>query len=131
MVRLSIDWSWSIDINSCKKNLTNDESFYYQVYFGTGHARIYLSANLLGINCATGMSALMRKQLLDNAGGLEAFGCFLAEDFFFAQSIQVFIFSFIHLFIYSFIYLFINLFIYSFIYLFIYSIIHLFIYSLI
>lgn len=59
-----------------------------KVYFGTSHARIYLSANLLGINCATGMSALMRKELLDNAGGFKHFGCYLAEDFFFAKSIM-------------------------------------------
>jgi len=59
-----------------------------KVYFGTGHARIYLSANLLGINCATGMSALMRKSLLDSAGGFPAFGCYLAEDYFFAKHIQ-------------------------------------------
>jgi len=58
-----------------------------KVYFGTFHARIYLSSDLFGINCATGMSALMRKELLDNAGGFQAFSCYLAEDFFFAKSI--------------------------------------------
>jgi len=58
-----------------------------KVFFGTFHARIYLSAALVGINCATGMSALMRKELLDKAGGFEAFGCYLAEDFFFAKCI--------------------------------------------
>lgn len=58
-----------------------------KVYFGTYHARIYLFSNLFGINCATGMSALMRKELLDKAGGFPAFGCYLAEDYFFAQSI--------------------------------------------
>ena len=46
-------------------------------------------SDLFGINCATGMSALMRKELLDNKGGFEAFGCYLAEDFFFAQAVQV------------------------------------------
>jgi hypothetical protein len=35
------------------------------------------------------MSALMRRHLLDKAGGFPAFGCYLAEDFFFAKSIQV------------------------------------------
>ena len=35
------------------------------------------------------MSALMRKELLDNKGGFEAFGCYLAEDFFFAKAVQV------------------------------------------
>ena len=50
---------------------------------------MYLNSDLFGINCATGMSALMRKELLDNKGGFEAFGCYLAEDFFFAQAVQV------------------------------------------
>ena len=45
-------------------------------------------SDLFGINCATGMSALMRKELLDNKGGFEAFGCYLAEDFFFAKAVQ-------------------------------------------
>ena len=48
-----------------------------------------LLSDLFGINCATGMSALMRKELLDNKGGFEAFSCYLAEDFFFAQAVQV------------------------------------------
>ena len=50
---------------------------------------IILPSDLFGINCATGMSALMRKQLLDAKGGFEAFSCYLAEDFFFAQAVQV------------------------------------------
>ncbi|KAI2809335.1 hypothetical protein RDWZM_003347 [Blomia tropicalis] len=57
-----------------------------KVYFGTAHARIYLSADFLRINCPTGMSALMRKKLLDDVGGIAAFGQYLAEDFFFARS---------------------------------------------
>ena len=56
------------------------------MYFGTAHARIYLSADFLRINCPTGMSALMRKKLLDDVGGIAAFGQYLAEDFFFAKS---------------------------------------------
>jgi ceramide glucosyltransferase len=34
------------------------------------------------------MSALMRKKLIDDAGGLKAFGCYLAEDFFLAKAIK-------------------------------------------
>ena len=34
------------------------------------------------------MSALMRKDLLDNVGGFKNFGPYVAEDFFFAQSIM-------------------------------------------
>jgi len=58
------------------------------VYFGTAQARIYLCAAWLGINCHTGMSTLVRKNLLEECGGLRAFSCYLAEDFFIAQAIK-------------------------------------------
>nr|CAD7452363.1 unnamed protein product [Timema tahoe] len=58
-----------------------------KIYFGTAQARIYLSADFLGIICHTGMSTLMRKSLIDDVGGLAKFGCYLAEDFFFAKSL--------------------------------------------
>ena len=61
---------------------------FLQVYFGTSHARMYLAANFLGINCATGMSALMRKAILEDEGGLQTFGKYLAEDYFIAQAVQ-------------------------------------------
>lgn len=57
-----------------------------KVFFGTAHARAYLTADLIGVNCPTGMSALMRKDLLDEVGGIKAFSQYLAEDFFFAKS---------------------------------------------
>jgi len=57
-----------------------------KVYFGTAQARIYLFCDCMGINCPTGMSALMRKNLLDEVGGIKAFSHYLAEDFFFAKS---------------------------------------------
>jgi len=44
-------------------------------------------ADLFRVNCATGMSALMRKSVIDEAGGLRAFGCYLAEDFFLAKAV--------------------------------------------
>jgi len=58
-----------------------------KVYFGTAHARIYLSADFVGVNCPTGMSALMRKSLIDEVGGLDTFANYLAEDFFLAKSL--------------------------------------------
>lgn len=57
-----------------------------KVYFGTGHCRMYLFINLVGINCVTGMSCLMRKVVLDKIGGLQAFGNYIAEDYFLAQA---------------------------------------------
>lgn len=57
-----------------------------KVYFGTQHAKIYFLADILQINCATGMSVLMRKSVLEEAGGLREFGQYLAEDFFMAQA---------------------------------------------
>lgn len=58
-----------------------------KVHFGTSHARMYLFANFIGINCATGMSVLMRKDILEDEGGLKAFGKYLAEDYFMAQAV--------------------------------------------
>ncbi|XP_015922747.1 ceramide glucosyltransferase isoform X2 [Parasteatoda tepidariorum] len=69
---------------TCDRN--NFPAVMEKVYFGTSHARIYLAADMFHINCPTGMSALMRKKLLDEVGGMKAFGQYLAEDFFFAKS---------------------------------------------
>lgn len=60
---------------------------YEKVYFGTAQARLYLGADLLGINCHVGMSSLVRRAALEEAGGLAAFGDFLAEDYFMAKAV--------------------------------------------
>ncbi|KAK7087963.1 ceramide glucosyltransferase-like [Littorina saxatilis] len=62
-------------------------STYEQVYFGTMQARNCLSANAVGINCSTGMSCLLRRDVLDKEGGLTAFGKYLAEDYFIAKAV--------------------------------------------
>ncbi|XP_033253122.1 ceramide glucosyltransferase-like [Drosophila miranda] len=62
-------------------------TIFEKVFFGTVQSRIYLSADVLGINCHTGMSCLLRKAVIDQLGGLRAFGCYLAEDFFIAKGV--------------------------------------------
>lgn len=59
-----------------------------KIYFGTYQARMYLTADLFGAICHTGMSSLIRRDVLEEIGGLQAFGCYLAEDFFLAKSIS-------------------------------------------
>ncbi|KAL7052001.1 hypothetical protein ACKWTF_004719 [Chironomus riparius] len=59
-----------------------------KIYFGTYQARMYLTADLFGAICHTGMSSLIRRDVLEEVGGLQAFGCYLAEDFFLAKSIS-------------------------------------------
>ena len=44
-----------------------------QVYFWTSFTHLYISAHVTGIKCVAVMSCLMRKEILDQAGGLEAF----------------------------------------------------------
>lgn len=58
-----------------------------QIYFGTHHGKMYLTANFLGINCASGMSTLFRKDIIEAAGGLAHFGKYLAEDYLLAQAV--------------------------------------------
>ena len=55
-------------------------------FAGTGHCRMYLFINLIGVNCVTGMSCLMRKCVIDKIGGLQVFGNYIAEDYFLAQA---------------------------------------------
>lgn len=55
------------------------------VYFGTWHAKMYVGAAFFGFTCTSGMSCLMRKDVIDEAGGLASFGPYLAEDYFLAK----------------------------------------------
>lgn len=61
---------------------------YEKIFFGTLQSRIYLCADLFGVNCHTGMSSLIRKEIIDKIGGIEKFGCYLAEDYFIAKAIK-------------------------------------------
>ncbi|CAO3609349.1 unnamed protein product [Cunninghamella blakesleeana] len=52
-----------------------------QVFLNTNHAKMYLAINKVGIaSCVMGKSNLYRKSDLDKAGGLKAFGKYMAED---------------------------------------------------
>ena len=93
------EMSWLIFLKKKKKNRMGSAAnllgilrvntgfivyFFFQVFFGTMQARNALSANSVGINCSTGMSSLVRKQIVEAAGGLAAFSKYLAEDHFIA-----------------------------------------------
>ncbi|ESN96218.1 hypothetical protein HELRODRAFT_107370 [Helobdella robusta] len=56
-----------------------------KVYFGTQHSKIYLLANMVGVNCVTGMSCLFRKSVVEQSGGFESLGIYLAEDYYLSQ----------------------------------------------
>ena len=58
---------------------------HHQVHFGTQHSKMYLLADMIGINCMTGMSCLFRKHVVDAAGGLKALAPYLAEDYYLSQ----------------------------------------------
>ena len=55
-------------------------------YFGCQQARMYLVSDLFGFCCLTGMSFLVKKEILDDAGGLQAYGKYIGEDYFIAQT---------------------------------------------
>lgn len=65
-----------------------------KVYFGGAQARMYLFLHMLDrlklrANCLTGMSCLVRKKMIQHAGGISTFGQYLAEDFFLADYCQL------------------------------------------
>jgi len=60
-----------------------------QIYFGTQHTRVYISAHLLAVTCMTGMSTLLRKDYFEKAvGGLCKLSPYIAEDYFMAKSLS-------------------------------------------
>ena len=60
----------------------------FQISFGGYFARNYITLNVLGACCVTGMSYLIKKKILDDVGGLQYFGKYLAEDFFLSMAIH-------------------------------------------
>ncbi|KAK3771287.1 hypothetical protein RRG08_024366 [Elysia crispata] len=59
-----------------------------KIYFGSAMTRFYVSFNVLGLCCVTGMSYIFKKPLLDQANGLAWFGRYLAEDFFLTRALH-------------------------------------------
>jgi len=57
------------------------------IYFGCQQARMYLVADLFGFVCLTGMSFIVKKEILDDVGGLQTFGKYIGEDYFIAQTV--------------------------------------------
>ena len=48
---------------------------------------MYLWANLIGRNCATGMSWVIKKSAIEQEGGLMMFSEYLAEDYFIGKAL--------------------------------------------
>jgi len=63
---------------------TDDESFgaaLEQLFLNTAHVKIYIVINYMALDsCVIGKSTLFRRSHLQQCGGLEAFGKYLAED---------------------------------------------------
>ena len=58
----------------------------FQMFFATQHSRVYITANVMGFVCSTGMSNLIRKDYFEKAtGGLGKFSMYIAEDYFMAK----------------------------------------------
>jgi len=50
-------------------------------YFGSQPAKMALISDMFGINCLTGMSFIIKKEILDDAGGLQTYSNFIGEDY--------------------------------------------------
>lgn len=59
-----------------------------KIHFGASIARVGLVMNFFGVNCVCGMSCLIRKCVLDKAGGLKMLGNYIAEDYFLGRTFQ-------------------------------------------
>ncbi|CAG0886321.1 unnamed protein product [Darwinula stevensoni] len=58
-----------------------------KVFFGTVVARVYLAFAVHGMNCFIGMSALVRRSVFIDIGGIEQFSCYVGDDFYMAEAI--------------------------------------------
>ncbi|RUS23313.1 LOW QUALITY PROTEIN: hypothetical protein BC937DRAFT_88276 [Endogone sp. FLAS-F59071] len=59
-----------------------------QVFLNTNHAKMYLAINFVAVaSCVMGKSNLYRRSVLNRAGGLAAFGKYMAEDNLIAEAI--------------------------------------------
>ncbi|CAL8091767.1 unnamed protein product [Calicophoron daubneyi] len=59
-----------------------------KVCFGCSISRNQLALNQLGVVCFVGMSYIIKKHMLDEIGGLEYYGKYLAEDFFISNTLH-------------------------------------------
>ncbi|XP_033636856.1 ceramide glucosyltransferase-B-like [Asterias rubens] len=53
-----------------------------KAYFGGAHCRMYICCNIAGATCVTGMSNLIRRSVLQEAGGFTELGKYISEDFY-------------------------------------------------
>ncbi len=61
-------------------------TIYEKLYYGMWQTRTLLFLNFIRQNCVVGMSFLMRKNVIDEYGGLIHFGNYTAEDFFITEA---------------------------------------------
>ncbi len=53
-----------------------------KAYFGGAHCHMYICCNIAGATCVTGMSNLIRRSVLEEAGGFTELGKYISEDFY-------------------------------------------------